>query len=298
MENENQDVNQEEVASSTPSNQEVQQEQVNPPAEETLSSETSSDSQEQQQPAVTPEILDERGVPYKNVAAEWKRKHEDLTQTLPQMIESAIAKAIQNQPKQQQSQQVPEYTVEQLEQFAQQNPNHRPWVEQEKFKLLVKAAGQIVDAKTAEQDKQFQTHQAKQQAETYVANAYPELFVKDNSGKIVSWQQNHPMTRTIVEILQDPSFANNPNGMAMAADIAYARYARSQAGKTTQTTQQLKTQVKTLQQKTMIEGKGKTPTQEGSSYSKAMDRLKKTGNKDDADTVIKEYLRATGHYNT
>jgi hypothetical protein len=74
----------------------------------------------------------------------------------------------------------------------------------------------------------------------YVTDSYPELFIKDNLGNKV-WNIQHPMMQYINQIMQDPRFANDPEGLSAAADMAYGRYSRMSNANTQKPTQDYKT---------------------------------------------------------
>jgi hypothetical protein len=89
--------------------------------------------------------VDEFGVPWKNRAMEWQRKFQENTENLPRMIEEALAKN-QAQPQKQQ------HTIAELEAYALQNPQYRPWVEEEKAKIIQNQVAKVTEEKVREID--------------------------------------------------------------------------------------------------------------------------------------------------
>lgn len=295
MTEEKQDVKQEQVASSTtednPVNevadtgQQQQTEETSIPDTEGIP--TTPDT-EAGQPQV--EAVDERGVPYKNLAMEWKRKYEELTEKMPDLARQAAQEVLQQQGTQPQQR---KYTIAELEAFAQQNPEWRPWAEEEKAKLIREQLVKEVDEKIQSQEKQRESNIKRQQALQYVMQTYPEAFVKDSQGRLVSWNNSHPLTQQIIQIMQDERFAKDPEGLIGAADIAYARYVRQQTPQRLQKEQQMKAEIKNLQKKTLIEGGGKKVQQGVSPYRAAIEKAK-SGRIEDAKEAFKEILKAQG----
>ena len=72
----------------------------------------------------------------------------------------------------------------------------------------------------------------KQQSFNYVASTYPEVFVRNQNGQILGINNQSPMAQQINVLMNDPRFANDPEGLMAAADIAYARVSRSQIEQT------------------------------------------------------------------
>jgi len=242
---------------------------------------------EQTTPEPSPQVadVDETGVPWKNRAMEWKRKSDEVIEGLPLMIEEAVKRAVP------QGQQQREYTVSELEAFASQNPEYRPWVEEQKQQIMLKKLTAEMDTKIKSADKARNDEITRQQSVQYVMQTFPEAFVKDNSGKIVNWDNNHPITQQIGILMRDPRFATDPQGLVAASEIAYARYVRGQQPRVNQEQQRLKAEVGDLQRKTMVEGGGKTPIQTRPSHRVAVDKAKQSGNLNDVASAIGEILK-------
>jgi len=225
------------------------------------------------------DLYDERGVPWKNVALENKRKVEELAEKIPDLIQQGFQQYGQGQAKQ-------EWSISQLEAYALDNPEYRPWVEEEKAKVI---RGQL----TKELDEKLQTNQRRQEGEVkrqnalrYVMDNYSDAFVKNQQGQIVGWNNNHPLTQQIGLLMQDKRAIDDPDGLAIVADVAYARYMRQQQGVSKAKEKTLKQEVKSLQKKTMIEGGGKPTPQAIPPHRAAIEKVKKTGSIKDAAEAV------------
>lgn len=229
------------------------------------------------------EAVDENGVPYKNRMFEWKRKAEDLAERLPSLVEEKINQAFAQQGNQAQKK---EYTIAELERFAIENPEHRPWVEEEKAKVIRTQLAKEMDEKIQVDRKRQESDVRRQQSLKYVMDNYPEMFVKNSNGQITSWDNSHPLTQQIGVFMNDKRFADDPEGLMAAADIAYARMARGQQPIVNQQQKKLKQEVKDLQRKTMIEGGGKAAQPTSDPVRSSIDRLKSTGSMKDAEEAM------------
>jgi hypothetical protein len=234
------------------------------------------------------DAVDEFGVPYKNRAFEWKRKHEETIDKLPSLIEEAVKSSVQ------QYGQAPQrkYTVAELESFAQQSPEHRPWVEEQKSLLLREQLTNEFEQRIKAVETKKETETRKQQAFGYVASTYPEVFVRNQNGQIMGINNQSPMAQQINVLMSDPRFANDPEGLMAAADIAYARVSRSQQGINLMKEQKLKAEVKHLQKQTMVEGGARQGVQAIPEYRKAIDKAKQSGSLRDTAEALKAIAKA------
>lgn len=236
------------------------------------------------------EAVDENGVPWKNRAFEWQRKNTELTENLPKIIEETLQKTLQaNQQPQKKI-----YSIAELEAFAQENPNYRPWVEEEKAKLIQENINKSFESKFLAKEEEVKKQSIKQQTEQTVLQQYPNMFLRDATGRPV-WNQNDPMTQLVGQYLQDPDLKNHPRGLEVAAKMAYADLAAQGKAVHIQQSQQLKAQVKSMEKKVMPEGGGSpVPTSNVSAFKKAQERLAQSGNLKDAREAVGEYFKAIG----
>jgi G3E family GTPase len=234
------------------------------------------------------EAVDEFGVPYKNRAFEWKRKHEETIDKLPSLIEEAVKSSVQ------QYGQAPQrkYTVAELESFAQQSPEHRPWVEEQKSLLLREQLTNEFEQRIKAVETKKEAEIRRQNSFSYVASNYPDVFVKNQQGQIMGINNQSPMAQQINVLMNDPRFANDPEGLVAAADIAYARVTRSQQGINLMKEQKLKAEVKHLQKQTMVEGGARQGVQAIPEYRKAIDKAKQSGSLRDTAEALKAIAKA------
>ena len=93
--------------------------------------------------------------------------------------------------------------------------------------------------------------------------------------------------------MQDPRFANAPDGLMAAADIAFARYSRAQNANTQRKVKTLNQNLRKVQKQTLVEGSGtKASPQTRSEKQKALEKLSKSGSMEDAKLAIGEILKA------
>lgn len=233
------------------------------------------------------EAVDETGVPYKNRYMEVQRKLADLTDNLPKIIEDTIVKK--------QAPQEQEYTIEQLEQIALENPNLRPRVEAEKARLLEQRINKQFEErdKRAEAQRNFELVRMRTEQEIMNDPALKDCFTTNALGQ-KQWNVGHPLTGIIADIMRAPEVANRPDGLRVASDIAFGRYMREQLANNGKKTQTLQATIKREQKKTLVEGGVPTGSITGDSFSKAKAQLAKTGSKQDAQMAIKEYMKVAG----
>ena len=233
--------------------------------------------------------VDNRGVSYKNVAHEYKRKLDDVTTQLSQM--NTVLESIQSGQAQETQ---PTYTIAELEVYKQQNPEHAAWCEQEKARIqkedIVASVRDEFEARNAKQ----QEAQVRQQSLHAVAKAYPQIFSKDESGNVIGYDNSNPLTQRIAAYAKDPTIANRPDGILYAAKLAYADLAAAglvQAQTKAQTQQAV---IGDLQRKTAIEGGGLSAITPASPRQVALDGLRDSGERKDARSALKQIMLNSG----
>lgn len=267
---------------------------VDKPVDETTEAETTQPETIEQpsEETVTPEVskpqyeaVDEYGVPYKNRAMEWQRKTSELTERLPQLIEEAVAKG-------RETTQERRYSIAELEAFAIQNPEQRPWVEEQKSKVLQEQIGRITEEKVKVAEAKNEAKIIRGQAYQYVTQNYPEMFIRDTFGNMTFNNQHH-LTQQVGLIMQDPRLANAPDGLMAAADIAFARYSRALNANTQRKVKTLNNNLRKVQKQTLVEGSGiKATPQTRSEKQKALEKLSKSGSMEDAKLAIGEIIKS------
>ena len=259
-------------------------------------------SGEQVEPTTTQEQPPDAGEPSVNMVPaykvdEWKRKHNDLLERMPEFAREAAREAssiyLQQNQKQDRTKRIAE-----LRQFAVENPEHALSTQTEISHLEKEENREMLSDVVEKKFNAFQEKssgdQRKQQAYQYVAQTYPEAFNKDANGHPLGFNTQHPITQTIYQLMQDKRFSDDPDGLTAAADIAFARHSRSQAPQTQQKVKQLKGEIKTLQKGTHIEGGGASTQESSSSYQSALDIAKESGRMRDAKGAMKEIFKTKG----
>ena len=256
-------------------------------SEQTTTQETTEQTQEESKPQQQFSPVDERGVPWMNRFYESERKSKELLEN----IETKMAEMLSKQSTPQQR----EYSISELETFAMSNPNYRPWVEEEKAKIIQKNVSKATQDEIKVVDEKRTAEGKRQNAYSYVVQSYPDCFLKDNFGNL-QWNNQSPLVQQIGMIMNDSRFKNDPEGLIAAADMAYGRIARMQSGQNQKKVKTLEQTLRKTQKGTLTEGSG---TQEAKSskdeFTKAKERLSsKPGNKDAARDAVKAYLKKTG----
>lgn len=232
------------------------------------------------------DLYDERGVPWKNRAMEYQRKFEDTQSSLPRQIAEEVAKLAPQQQKQ-------KYTVAQLEEFAQENPQHRGWVEQEKAALLKEELSRDFDQRIAATTQAQKNEMIRNNTFNQVLAQFPDIATRDQQGNFLGWNNMNPMTQLVGKYMSSPDLANRPDGLLVAAKLAYADHALSTNQKTTKQVRTLKSQVRKAQAATMLEGGGRKAASENPN-KKYMDRVRETGKITDGVEVMRNILRSQG----
>ena len=259
--------------------------------EEVTTETTETPSEETQEPVEVAEPVVEYDTPtdrsWENKYRESDRKFTELSENLPSMIEEAVSKANSK------GADTPKYSVSQLEQYAIENPEYRPWVEEQKETLRQEQIAKTVDARLTAEKKQMADQNNRNQAYGYVQNNYPDLFVKDNSGK-VAWDNKNPLVGSIANYMNDPRIANQPDGIVVATKLAYADHYQRNASTIKTKAKLAESSLKKEQRKTMVGGNGVASVPDRDNYSKALEHLRNKRTKQSAVGAINEILKAQG----
>lgn len=283
------------TASST--EQDVKETVSNDTTQDSSSLETSQgETQENLSAQMSDEELDDKGVSYKNRFHEMKRKYEQTIETIPQVIEQTISQKLSNINNTQNQQQPvnKEYSVQEIEEFARLNPEHRSWAESEKARLISKQAADEIERRFSERDKQRDIENKKVQTWNKLTSDFPDYFTNDTYGRKV-WDEANPVVRQIAVLMQDPRLKQDPEGLMWATEIATARQLRFSQATQAKEKAQLKTKVKDLQKKTMVEGGQKSQSVSKDDLRDSIDELKKTGSKTAAKSAVGAYFKKMGY---
>lgn len=265
------------ITEESPVSEEYQQE------ESVVNDETESSDQSQERVEVEPS-LEQGNVPLdrpiQNYEAEWKRKYDNLEKQVQELVQTSST------PKEK------EYTVQELERFAAENPDYRPWVEEQKEKIREqRLEKKLVEIQQRTQQEQ-QAAMIRQRSEATVVNSphFKDAFLIKNGS--AQWNPSSELAKRMQQVLQDPRVQQDPRGIEYAAKMAYADLVLE--GKVQPNTPQLSTlkrQNTKLTQKTLTEGGGSpVAPQKGDPYKNSLERLKKTGSKQDSEAAIANFF--------
>jgi len=277
------------VKSDSSPDEKVVEEEEESSSQETTPVEDTPEQQSSETEDVKEEKVDERGVPYKNVAMEYKRKYEELLETqkqLPNYIQEAVRQAVPQSPRKE------EYTKEQLIQYKNSvdDPNQKAWAETQLEILRTKEIQDTLNKQLEAERQRATIEQGRQQSLMAVYQNYPIMFNKDGS-----WNNENPLTREMARIYNsDESLKNHPNGLKAAADMAFAKYALSKQPDLVRQQKQLKRDLKKAQNKTLSEGGGTADQPDASPLVKALHRHAQTGSDSDLQEAMKEYFKTQG----
>ena len=278
MPEEIQDVNAEE--SSASEEQVVEQGETTAPEMVDQSQEAASTQE------VKPEVEIKHDRPEINYAMEAARKSSEALEIVREL-----------QQKQQQVQQQPaqtQYSKAQLRAFAETttDANSKVWALEEIDKLD-KAERQTEYRQIFEgQQQKTQAEMKRTQATNYVAQNFPECFLRDAQGNGVGWDNNSPLTQKIGEYMRHPDLAKNPEGLIAAAKMAAFDLGVSMNRKLQTKVNQTTAQLRKEQKKQLISGGGAQPQVEGGTtkIAKLAEQYRKTGDKN----VFKQLAKARG----
>lgn len=252
-------------------------------------------SQETQVTRPQVEAVDEHGVPWKNRAMEAQKRFDQMPDVIKQTVQEALAA----------KEQKPQYSKEHiphLRQYAMEHPEQAQWVENTIEDIRANETKKVVAETLTSFQRQQQDTLVRQQSEAWVAN-HPEFkgcFTSDPYGNKV-WNMTNPLTQMMSQILNQPDpvtgklVKDRPDGLAVAAELAYGRYALSNKTKVATQVTTLKRDLRKVQKQTVTQGVGTgNAPQAVSSVRKALDNYNRTYNKKDMQEATKEFLRQQG----
>lgn len=220
-------------------------------------------------PTLDPNLYDPRGVPWQNVAKENERKMAELLEKVDKIT-------TQVQPQQR------KYTIQELETIALQNPDLRPQVEEEKAKLIQEGIRNSVMQEVESKTKLQRDEAVKQQVFNQVIQDFPEVAIKDQYGRFIGWNNASPLVQKMGEYYASPDLAGRPDGLALAAKLAFADTVMQQLPSTQKQVQKLKANLKKVEQKTFVEGGGRKVTESVPAQRRAVQQAAQTGDMKDA----------------
>jgi len=262
-------------------------EEIVQPQETSVESEVAITDTPPAEVTAVPSDVDEFGVPFKNRYMEMKRKYEDVSSKQDQIL--------QKMDNLQGQQQQPKHSKEELMAYISKEdtePAHRAWALTEMNKLEEQNVSDKIEQKFQILQKQQTAERVKNDTFAFVTQRHPEITIKDNAGNFVGWNTKSPVVQRMDAYMRNPEIANNPAGLRVALALAKDDLSGSQLANQ----QKLKTQVKTLQKGTMVEGGKPSPIQTTDKLHSAKDMLRKSGSKKDALSAVAEWHRKQGKF--
>ena len=233
------------------------------------------------------EEVDERGVSYKNVAAEYRRKYEDVSKKVDSMSDM-LSSFVSSQTKQEQK-----YTIADLEAYKANNPNLSPndlaIIETEKARLLREEIAESVRNEYKQINEAQRNEQIKQQSLNAVTQQYPDLITRDVHGN-ATWNANNPMVQRMGQYMSDPLIANRPDGVLLASRLAYADLAQAGLIKAQTQVAAKQAEVGNLNRMMAVESGAINNVSQPNSYMQNLNTLKQTGSSDAARSVLKSII--------
>ena len=235
---------------------------------------------------VKPEVDTKPDRPEINYAMEAARKASEALEIARQM----------QQEQQQRVQQpaTPQYSKAQLRAFAEstQDASQKVWALEEIDKLD-KTERQTEMRQIFEgQQRRTQEEMQRSQASQFVAQNFPECFVRDTQGNVAGWNNNSPLTLKIGEYMRNPVLAQNPQGLIAAAKMAAFDLGVSMNKKLSNKINATTAQLRKEQKKQLISGSGTQAQTEGASAktAKLAEEYRKTGSKE----IFKQLAKQRG----
>ena len=235
---------------------------------------------------VKPEVETKPDRPEINYAMEAARKASEALEAVRQLQQQQ--QEVRTQPAE------PKYSKAQLRAFAEstQDASQKVWALEEIDKLD-KSERQTEMRQIFEgQQKKTQEDMQRSQSSAFVAQNFPECFVRDANGNVAGWDNNSPLTQKIGEYMQNPVLAQNPQGLVAAAKMAAFDLGVSMNRKLSNKINATTAQLRKEQKKQLISGGG-TPVTGGSgktTIAKLAEQYQKTGDK----ATFKELAKARG----
>ena len=232
--------------------------------------------------------VDEMGVPWKNRAMESQRKLDKISEQYNTILEKIDSNTGQKEEK---------YSIEELEEFSAttDNPAHRKWAQGEIRRLHKEELANVVRSEIGKTKAVEQAERTKVDALQATMARYPNAFRKDANGNFIGWDPNSPLAQRIGYHMQDPEIANNPRGLVVAAALAYSDIGQGQVAQSRATAAKLKSDVKSLEKKTLTEGAGvNSPPKPKTPLDNAKAKLQESGTVKDGAAAFKQVLKQRG----
>ena len=215
---------------------------------------------------------DEKGVSYKNRFFEIERKYENLSKSIPQMIQEAAQAAAQTTAGQQVSRE-PEYSVSDYVAAKHKDPANAAYYDSKIEELRDKSVSKTIRQELSQYQKQQQTTLAQQSAEQWAYNNFPQLRDPAN-----------PLTQQALALFNSrPADKREPYDFAVAVELAANRLGIKPVQAINPQQEALikkERELKKLNKERAIEGdgRGQITTNAVSQRAKDLEESLKTGN--------------------
>jgi hypothetical protein len=219
---------------------------------------------------------DERGVSYKNRFFEAERKLENLSKSIPQMIQEAATAAAQQTGTQVRKSSEPEYGINDYISAKVRDPQNAAFYDTKIEELREKKVAEVVRNEMNLSTRQMQEQQLRAQADTWAFTNFPQLNDPNNAFTQEVNRQYHSR----------PEGKREPQDYAIAAELVAARLGIkpvNQVNPQQDKVKQLEKKNKSLLKERTLEGDGRgaiTPnvnSQKQKDYQAAVDKGDFTG---------------------
>lgn len=167
------------------------------------------------------------GVPLQNREYEWKRKHEQLVERLPEYIDQAVkeaAKVFQETSQQSQQKKFSEQELNAIlyDDSGSYTAGNKVWAKEQLDKLNEDKMSRLLDEKFNLSKRQHEEKAIKLSSEQYVIQTFPDMFKRDVNGRVIGWDTANPMTQLTAKYME--KLGNRPDAIREAARQAYVDY--------------------------------------------------------------------------
>jgi hypothetical protein len=225
--------------------------------------------------------VDENGVPFKNRYFEMQRKYEDVTKSLPTMIQEAVLTAT----KAAQAQSQPQYTVQDYATAMAKDPEHAPYYQTKIAELQKQEIETTVKTQLTNFQQENERKSAEAQAFNWATSTFPQLANPNDPLSQLTWQMFN----------QRPAEKRLPTDFALAAELAANRLGirPATAIKQNQVQQKLvqkEREIKQLVKQTSLEGGGRPSSGAPDVNVQRVADLNEALNKGDMKDYLKKYV--------
>lgn len=264
------------------------------PAEDTAAPSTQDTEEPNQQENQPPTTQD---VDWKNRYMESQRKLNEMPQVIKQTVEEVLA------TKKDQPQQYTRENIPQLRQYAKDNPQYADWVDNQIEDIRSRDLANTIKAEVSNMKKEQVDTRTREQSEQWVLNhpKFKDCFTIDPITKGKVWNMGNPLTALMGQVLNtvDPATGklvkDRADGLVVAAEMAYGRYALSSENQAVVKQQQLRKDLRKSQKVTMTPMGGNAPIQAvRGGVRKALDNFNKSYAKSDLRDATRAHLVSIG----